>query len=137
MPVNEPVLTGPDSGEKVTYGNGSSAELKVTGEQTDGEYAALLYRVKPGDEPPLHTHSHEDEMVHVIDGEVTAIVGEAEIPVGPGAYAALPRGIPHTIRVTSEEAVLLITAVPAGLERFFVPRDGESPDPADFGLTIH
>lgn len=137
MSVKEPVLTAPESGETVTYGNGSSAELKVTGEQTGGEYAALLYRVKPGDEPPLHTHSREDEMVHVIDGEVTAIVGDAEIPVGPGAYAALPRGVPHTIRVTGEEAVLLITAVPAGLERFFVPRSGASPDPADFGLTIH
>ena len=37
MPVKEPVLTGPKGGRIVSYGAGSSAELKFEGEQSGGE----------------------------------------------------------------------------------------------------
>jgi hypothetical protein len=47
-----------------------------------------------------------------------------------------PRGVPHTIEVVGGQATLLLSFVPGGLERFLVPRDGEQPDPAAFGLTF-
>jgi quercetin dioxygenase-like cupin family protein len=103
-------------------------------EQSAGEYAVLRYHVKPGDEPPLHTHTREDEMVYVVDGEITAIVGDAEVDVGPGAFAVLPRGVPHTIHVRSDSATLMLTVVPAGVERFFVPASESDSDPTKFGL---
>jgi hypothetical protein len=34
MALTDPVLTGPQDGRTITYGDGSSAELKVQGEQT-------------------------------------------------------------------------------------------------------
>jgi quercetin dioxygenase-like cupin family protein len=137
MPASQPILTPPDGGETLDYGSGSSAEIKVAASDTGGDYGAVLYTVHPGDEPPLHTHTREDEMVYVIEGSVTAHVGDAKIPVGPGAFAALPRGVPHTIAVTSPQARLLLTFVPGGLERFFVPPAGKEADPAAFGLEIH
>ena len=82
----------------------------------------MRYDVVAGDEPPLHTHSREDEMVYVVKGEITAFVGDAHVDVGPGAFAALPRGVPHTIRVKGDSASVLLTLMPAGLERFFVPK---------------
>lgn len=137
MPVSEPVLNTPGDGALTVFGNGSTAEIAVGQEQTDGEYAMVRYQVKPGDEPPLHTHSREDEMVYVVEGEITAIVGDARVDVGPGAFAALPRGIPHTIEVNGDSATLLLTLVPAGLETFFVPATDADLDPANFGLEIH
>jgi len=137
MPVSEPVLTTPGTGTSVEFGNGSRAELAVSGAQSDGEYAVVRYDVRAGDEPPLHTHTEEDEMVYVLEGEITAVVGETEIPVGPGAFAALPRNIPHTIRVKGDSAKLLLTLIPAGVERFFVPSSEADSDPANFGLEIH
>ncbi len=136
MSVTQPILNTPGAGARFEYGNGSSAEVAVGAEDSAGEYAVIRYHVKPGDEPPLHSHSREDEMVYVVDGEITAIVGESEIPVGPGAFAALPRGLPHTIKVTGESATLLLTVVPAGVERFFVPETEQDRDPATFGLEI-
>ncbi len=137
MAVSEPVLNTEGAGESIEYGNGSRAEIVVGGTQSGGDYAVVRNRVAPGDEPPLHSHSREDEMVYVVDGEITATVGDADVDVGPGAFAVLPRGIPHTIRVNSESANLIITLVPAGVERFFVPASEADSDPANFGLEIH
>ena len=137
MAITEPVLTMPGTGASTEFGHGSRAEIAVDGAQSDGEYAVVRYDVRAGDEPPLHTHSREDEMVFVVDGEITAFVGEAQVDVGPGAHAALPRGVPHTFRVKGDAASVLITLVPAGVERFFVPQSDEDGDPATFGLEIH
>lgn len=137
MSVTKPILTTPGTGEAVEFGNGSRAEIAVDGSQSGGEYAVVRYTVASGDEPPLHTHSKEDELVFVLEGELTAFVGDASIDVGPGAFAALPRGIPHTIRVKGNSAKVLLTLIPAGIERFFVPRSDEDSDPARYGLELH
>jgi len=136
MAVQQPVLTPPSGGETITTSGGSTTEMKVASSQSGGDYGAVQYTVRAGDEPPLHTHSREDELVYVLEGELVARVGEARVPVGPGAFAALPRGVPHTIEVVGDQATLLLTFVPGGLERFFVPADGEEPDPGAYGLSF-
>ncbi|MDH2380818.1 cupin domain-containing protein [Bradyrhizobium sp. CER78] len=136
MSVRQPVLTPPHGGETVISSGGSSVEMKVESSQSGGDYGAVLWTVRAGEEPPLHTHSREDELVYVVQGQLIARVGDARVDVGPGAYAALPRGVPHTIEVVGDQATLLVSFVPGGFERFLVPLDGERPDPAAFGLTL-
>lgn len=136
MAATQPVLTLPHGGERVTTSAGSISELKIDGTATGGEYAVVEYTVRAGDEPPLHVHSREDEVVYVLEGELVARVGDQRIPVGEGACAALPRGVPHTIEVQGVQARLLLVFVPSGLERFFVPRPGEVSEPQAFGLTF-
>jgi quercetin dioxygenase-like cupin family protein len=137
MPVNNPVLTPPGAGRTVTYGAGSSAELKLAGEQSGEAWAVVEWHVRAGDEPPIHSHTREDETLYVLDGAITAFVGDQRIDVEAGSYAALPKGIPHGLTVRGEEAKLLITLAPAGAEYFFVPRDEQDADPARFGLVLH
>jgi quercetin dioxygenase-like cupin family protein len=136
MPAAQPVLTPPEGGETVRTAAGSSSEIKVQGTQSGGDYGVVQYTARAGEEPPLHVHSREDELVYVLEGEIVAQVGEARIPVGPGAFAALPRGVPHTFTVAGERATLLLTFVPGGLERFFVPEGGGEADPDAFGLSF-
>jgi quercetin dioxygenase-like cupin family protein len=136
MPVQKPVLTAPKGGQTVTLSKGSAIELKVESSQSGGDYGAVLWKVRAGEEPPLHTHSREDELVFVVEGKLVARVGDNRVEVGPGAYAALPRGIPHTIEVVGDQATLLVSFVPGGLERFLVPKDGKEPNPADFGIAL-
>jgi quercetin dioxygenase-like cupin family protein len=137
MPLNDPVLTGPGAGRTVTHGGGSTAELKLVGEQSGGDWSVVELRVRPGDEPPIHTHTREDEAVYVVAGAITAIVGDQRIDVEAGSYAALPKNVPHSFIVRGDEARLLVTLEPAGAEYFFVPRDDGDADPARFGLIIH
>lgn len=136
MSLTTPVLTGPQNGRSVTYGNGSSAELKITGEQSGGGWAVVEWRIHSGDEPPLHHHTREDETVYVLDGAITAFVGDQRIDVEAGSYAALPKGIPHTLLVRGDQARLLVTEEPAGAEYLFVPRDESDADPAKFGIVL-
>ncbi len=137
MALTEPVLSGPRAGRTVTYGDGSSAELKLAGDQSGGDWAVVEWRVRAGDEPPRHTHTREDETLYVVEGAITAYVGGEKIEVKAGSYAALPKNVPHGFTVRSEQARLLITLEPAGAEYFIVPRDDSDADPAKFGLIVH
>jgi quercetin dioxygenase-like cupin family protein len=112
MALTNPVLTGPQDGRTVTYGDGSSAELKVEGEQTDGQWAVVEWHVRAGDEPPIHTHTREDETVYVLEGAITAFVGDQQFEVEAGSYGALPKGLPHGLKVHGDAARLLVTLVP-------------------------
>ena len=136
MAVKAPVLTGPQSGRTVQYGQGSSAELKIDGEQSGGEWAVVEWEVHAGDEPPIHTHTREDETLYVLEGSITAFVGDQRIDVQAGSYAALPRNLSHGLTVKGESARILIILEPAGFEYFLVPRDESDSDPAQFGLEI-
>jgi quercetin dioxygenase-like cupin family protein len=120
----------------VSHG-GSSLELKLTGEQSGGDWAVVEWRVSAGDEPPMHTHTREDETLYVVEGAITAYVGDETIEVEAGSYAALPKNVPHGFTVRGEHVRLIVTVAPAGVEYFFVPRDESDDDPAKFGLIIH
>jgi quercetin dioxygenase-like cupin family protein len=137
MALTDPVLSGPGTGRTVTHGSGSSAELKLEGEQSGGDWAVVELRVRAGDEPPLHTHTREDETLYVLDGAITAYVGDQTIEVEAGSYAALPNNLRHGFTVRGDEVRLLVTLEPAGAEYFFVPRDESDADPAKFGVIIH
>src|SRR3954462_11255412 len=149
MALSEPVLSGPGAGRTVTHGGGTSTELKLAGEQSGGEWAVVEWRGgagggpegvegggRAGTEPPIHTHTREDEALYVLEGAITAYVGDETIEVEAGSYAALPKNVPHGLTVRGEEVRLLVTLEPAGAEYFFVPRDDSDNDPAKFGLII-
>jgi quercetin dioxygenase-like cupin family protein len=136
MSVSDPVLTGPEGGRTVEYGNGSTAELKIDGGGSGGDWAVVEWVVSAGDEPPIHTHTREDETLYLIEGSITAFVGDQRIEVEAGSYAALPKNLPHGLTVKGDSARILITLAPAGAEYFFVPRDESDSDPAKFGLEI-
>lgn len=137
MATSQPLLNLPGNGRKIFNGKGTTAEIAIDGEQTHGDYSVIRFQVAAGDEPPLHSHSLEDEIVYVEKGEIVAIIGDQHIEVGTGAIAALPKDLPHTFKVIGESASLIITLQPAGAENFFVPRNEEDKNPDNFGLTIH
>src|SRR4051794_41736213 len=136
MSLSDPVLTGPGAGRTVTSGHGTSAELKLAGEQSGGDGAVVEWRARAGDEPPIHIHTREDETLYVLEGAITAVVGDQRFEVEAGSYAALPKDVPHGLTVRGAEARLLVTLAPAGAEYFLVPRDENDADPTRFGLIV-
>jgi hypothetical protein len=85
--------------------------------------------------PPLHIHRTDDEALHVIEGELTAYVGDDVVRLGPGDTGFLPRDIPHTYRVESEGGRWITVGAPGGLDRYFLAigrpagGDGLPPEP--------
>lgn len=93
--------------------------LLAAGDQTQNRFALVEIDARAGEEPPLHIHTREDELVYVVRGEVTVYLDGAERRCAAGECALLPLGSEHTWRVESGEARLLILATPAGLEGYY------------------
>jgi quercetin dioxygenase-like cupin family protein len=76
-----------------------------------------------GSEPPMHIHTRESEFIYVIDGELTAYVGDETLSVQTGGFVFMPRNVPHTFAVdgTGEARAFLMYA-PNGFERVFSDR---------------
>jgi quercetin dioxygenase-like cupin family protein len=109
-------LDPPDEVNRALLGSSAGQPLST-------RLAVVEWRVRAGDQPPIHTHTREDETLYVVEGAITAYVGDEKIEVEAGSYAALPKNVPHGFTVRSEHVRLLVTVEPAGAEYFFVPRD--------------
>jgi mannose-6-phosphate isomerase-like protein (cupin superfamily) len=110
-------------------------EIKLTGEDTEGALCVLEDPPAPGFRPLLHLHRNEDEIVHVIEGELLFVTDEGEREIGPGALVHVPRGKPHAFHNPgTAHAHRLVMFTPAGVERFFlevgVPASDRSAPPA-------
>lgn len=103
--------------------------IHVSGEETDGRYAVIENLVPQGDMPPLHVHHEDDEVFHVVDGEVTIFLPGEEVPLVAGETFRAPRGIPHAYRVESPTARMLVFDAPARFEAFV--RAISDPAPAE------
>lgn len=95
---------------------GRECTVLLAGEQTNGRFAVVETRERPGAEPPRHMHSREDEFVYVLEGRVTFDRDGERFDRPSGAWLFLPRGMEHTFSVESPEARLLVVLSPAGLE---------------------
>ncbi len=92
----------------------------ATGEETAGRYALWEALVPPGGGPPPHVHSREQEGFHVLDGEITFTIDGQRVVAGPGTFANMPVGTPHSFKNESgRPARMLIWVAPAGLEAMF------------------
>jgi mannose-6-phosphate isomerase-like protein (cupin superfamily) len=92
----------------------------ATGDDTNGKYAVWEAIVPPGGGPPTHVHSREEEGFYVLEGEITLLVGDRQLVAGPGVFANMPVGTPHSFKNEgSQPARMLISVAPAGLERMF------------------
>lgn len=120
----EPVIThrSDDGGGHL---KGETSRCFLAGEQTGGLFSLTESVMRPGSEQaPLHVHSREDETFYVVEGHITAIVGDRREDLGPGGSVFLPRGIPHRIQTMGDKVVrVLMLLCPAGLETFFTEID--------------
>lgn len=112
---------------------GTLARIKLDGSQTGGRLGAFDGVFPRGAAPPLHSHP-QDESFYVLEGRVTAWIVEAPLaadtatPPGwveqcarrcdVGAMVYAPGGTPHTFRVESDTARMLILSTPAGIEDY-------------------
>jgi uncharacterized cupin superfamily protein len=86
------------------------------GDGPDG--ISLLESVaRAGDSPPLHVHDTEDEVFHVLEGELALRVGDEDLRIGAGGTAVAPKRVPHTYRVESEEARWLVVTSHGDFDR--------------------
>ena len=85
-----------------------------------------------GASPPLHVHHTEDEIFHVLEGQLRVRAGDTEVRIGAGETILGPKGVPHTYRVESREGARWLVITRRGdFERFVhaLSRPAERPEP--------
>jgi quercetin dioxygenase-like cupin family protein len=132
-PDATPMSTSSAEGERLWF-LGTLATIRVPGEAAGGRFALIEFLFPHHASPPLHTHP-QDESYFVLDGQLTLQAGEHRFELERGATAVVPIGVPHTFRVNSDTARVLVISTPAGIERFVrdggVPADAPTLPPAD------
>jgi quercetin dioxygenase-like cupin family protein len=103
---------------------GTLATIKVPGESVGDRFALIEFLFPHQASPPLHTHP-QDESYIVLDGQLTVQAADQRFELEGGSTAVVPMGVPHTFRVESATARVLVLSTPAGIERFV--RDGSVP----------
>lgn len=92
--------------------------VRVSGEAVGGRYSVVETLARQGSELPLHVHSLEDELLLVLEGQLSVRLGRSEHRLQAGEALRLPRGVPHALRLDSETARLLSVYSPAGFEHY-------------------
>jgi quercetin dioxygenase-like cupin family protein len=77
--------------------------IRVPHDAGDDGISVLEILAPCGDSPPQHVHHNEDEVFHLLQGELLVRVDDQDMTVRAGDILCAPKGIPHTYRVTSDE----------------------------------
>src|SRR6185437_5727087 len=105
-PAQRALSTAPNSG-RAWWFLGTLAVLRNP-EGAPRTPAVIELTIPPGGSPPSHVHDALDDCFLVLDGQVVVRCGQQTIAAGAGSYVALPAGIDHTFRVTSESPARLL-----------------------------
>lgn len=123
--------------QQLSWIGGSTLSVLLDSAATGGSLMVMSSELSAGDAAPLHQHSREDEAFLLLTGSAVVWCGDDRFAVGPGAVAFLPRDVPHTYRITSDNTRMLTLCTPAGLEGFFreAGHDLATPMPEHFAVT--
>jgi mannose-6-phosphate isomerase-like protein (cupin superfamily) len=108
-------VVGRGEGQKRYSARGSVMFFKALAEQNGGDFSLMERTLPPkGRRPPPHRHTNCSEAYFVLDGQVSVIVEDEELIVGPEGFVLVPRGTAHTFGNAGEvDARLLVIHAPA------------------------
>lgn len=98
---------------------GCRMTFRLTARESNKALSIIDMQMKPGCEPPRHSHAFEDETFIVNSGALTLFVGDDIISAKKGEVVFIPRTVPHSFVVMTDEANCTIIATPGGIENFF------------------
>jgi quercetin dioxygenase-like cupin family protein len=67
-----------------------------------------LNAFEPGQEHKLHAHAGMDKVYHVLAGRGVFLLEDHEEPMAAGTMLIAPDGVPHGIRNTGDERLLVL-----------------------------
>lgn len=117
--LQNPKIVKENEGNKLNV-LGDNQNIKLTGEDTNGQYTLIEQNNEPGIGIPPHVHENEDEVFQVLSGQVEMRVGNQTTILKAGDLIFCPKGVPHSWKVVGEEkARAMLSIFPAGLEGMF------------------
>jgi quercetin dioxygenase-like cupin family protein len=76
---------------------GMTVNVKLEHEQTYGQFSCIETELNPFQMgPPPHVHYELDEIMYVLEGTISVLLGDQVHQIPKGGYHFRPRGIVHT-----------------------------------------
>jgi len=88
------------NGELRWFGN-TLVAIRLSSLASDDKISVIEHWMPWGETPPLHVHHREDEVFHLLEGEMRFQIGQREVHASAGQTLVAPKGIPHSFRVES------------------------------------
>ena len=89
------IVLPPEQGR--TYDMGfMRAVFKADGAETDDRYCASEWWMEPRNTGPgAHHHDDNDEVLYVLEGTASMLIGDQWVDVGKGSFIRIPAGVTH------------------------------------------
>jgi quercetin dioxygenase-like cupin family protein len=128
----DPMIIQAGEGKKMRV-MGNDVTVKLTKQETNGEYYLFDVVTPPGVGVPPHVHQHEDEIIEVVEGELDVQLGNQIYQATQGAVIHFARHIPHGFRnAGSKPCQTRWTVIPGqSFEQFFNELGGLPEGPPD------
>ena len=112
-----PVAILPEAGRVLKF---LGVTHKLTSDQTGGAFYVCEAIFEPESGSPLHIHHHEDEVIHVLEGEIEIRLDTDKLRAPVGGIVHLPKNIPHALQNPLKTRLrIMVHAIPGGLENYF------------------
>jgi quercetin dioxygenase-like cupin family protein len=100
---------------------GGLRQLKLSSNETAGDIYLVEGIMPKGSEVPVHVHTKEDEIFHVLEGTVELVLGDETIQASEGTIIYLPRNVKHGIKTLGDSTARVLNYVIPGqnFEDFF------------------
>lgn len=125
---NDAIVRLPAEGERLNV-LGVLVRVLADSAATGGACVVMELTVPPGEGPPLHRHTLDDECFFITEGTVLFELNGRRVVQGPGGFVRAPRGSIHTFRnAGASPARMVVICTPGGLEGPFREVDALSRD---------
>lgn len=115
----EPIIVAPEQALMIRP-FGLNMKVLLTTEATGGAVSVIIGWHKPGEGPPDHVQSSQEEIFYVIDGIYELSVGGRTEAVGPGTIVFIPRNVIRRFKnIGDTTACMLDWSLPARQDHYF------------------
>ena len=102
-------------GEGLRHGN---VEFLGLSEHTHRVNVSVITMAPGRKGPDTHVHTDEDDVFYVLDGELTFLLPDGEVPAPAGTFVLVPPGVEHTFANRTDTPVRVLNIhAPAGFDR--------------------
>ncbi|GAA1361460.1 cupin domain-containing protein [Streptomyces beijiangensis] len=130
-------LAQSDQQQQLEWLDGGVLAVLLDSAATDGQLTVGRFSLARGAASPYHLHTREDEVFLLLKGSALVWAGDTQTELSEGGIVFLPKKIPHSYRITSDSADMLMICTPAGIEGMFrhAGRDRSTPRPEGFRIS--
>lgn len=102
-----------NSGEAFWF-KGTLVNVRLSWTAGDDQVSVVEHYMPYGESPPLHIHRNEDEIFHILEGEMRIHIDGKETMARAGETVLAPKGKPHSFRVESKDGARCLTITSGG-----------------------